>query len=119
MSTITSKYAQINVNNKLIELFEHAPRANGLTTTLEDVTIEIENGVLTVIGKKWTWGFLFGKKFVEDMNDKPIEIFTRLGYKTIGDFFKGIKKPYVKMGWFLCEKKEDYKAIMAQWHISI
>jgi hypothetical protein len=119
MKTIKSKFAQINERHKLIELFEERPCTNGLETPLEDVTIEIDGSILRIEGKKWNWGFLFEKTFVEDMKNKPIEKHTRLGYRTIYDFFKGIKKPFVKSGWFLYEKSENYKAQMSQWFLSL
>lgn len=119
MKTIKSKFAQINENNKLITLLEESPATNGLETTIEDVTIEIEGSILRIDGKLWNWGFLTERTFVEDMRNKPIKSHTKLGYKTILDFFKGIKKPYVKMGWFIYEETEPYKAEMSVWFLSL
>jgi len=119
MKTIKSNFAQINEKHKLIELLEESPCTNGLQTTIEDVTIEIEGNILRIDAKLWNWGFLTERTFVEDMENKPIKSHTKLGYKSITDFFKGIKKPYVKSGWFIYEKLEPYKAEMSQWFLSL
>jgi len=118
MKTIKSGFAQINEKHNLIELFEERPYTNGLKTTLEDVTIKIDGSILSIEGKLWNWDFFMYRTFVEDMIDKPIERHTKLGYKTIIDFMRGIKKPYVS-GWFLYEKTEIYRAEMSQWYLSL
>ena len=115
---IRSNFAQINEQLKLIELFNNPPRTNGLETTLENVVIEIEDSTLKIKGYKWLWDIDFNKRFVEDMEEKPIENHTYLGYKSLLDYFKGIKKPYVKCGWCRLQKTEWYYAEMNQWFIS-
>ena len=118
MAIIKSSFAQIKEKDKLIRLLNNSPSSNGLETTLEDVVIEIDGNILKIKGKKWNWGFLFFKTFVEDMESKPISNHISLGYKTIWDFLRGIKKPYIKAGWFLYEKPIDYKAVMSEWYLS-
>src|SRR5574343_206940 len=117
MEIIKSNYAKINDDKRIITLLNESPETNGLEITIEDAVIVIDEGILTITGDAWDWGFAHQILFVEDMKFKPIKSHTKMGYKTILDLIKGIKNPYVKMGWFLYQKTIPYKSQMSQWLI--
>ena len=114
METIKSKYAQIDEEHRVIKLLKKAPCTNGFETTIEDVEIIINNGVLEIKGKLWDWGLVLDKTFISELKEKPIKAHTKLGYETISNFFKGIKTEYVN-GWYLKEDMPEYKASMSNW----
>lgn len=114
---LVSNYANVDENEKIIFLYDSAPSANGRTITLENVKIEVEDTILRIEGECLVWGFRFEPVWLSDLSEKPEERYIKFRYKNLKDFFHGIKKPYIGMGWFLYEKRKPYKAEMSQWFL--
>ena len=94
---LKSNYARINYGKSILEFHEKEPSTYMYDFALKNVIIKFNNdATIEVTGERIIWLFTFEKKFVEDMDFEPEEKYTKLGYKTLLDFFKGIKKPYVK-----------------------
>jgi hypothetical protein len=115
---IKSNYVVIDSSKSILELYENEPSTHLSNFALKNVTIKFkQDTIIEVTGEKIEWSFIFNKKFVEDLKNTPNEKYTKLGYRTISDFFKGIKKPYVKMGWYKNEKTSPYHCIMSKWFV--
>ena len=115
---LKSNYAKINSSKSLLEVCENEPSTNWVDFALKNVTIKFkEDATIEVTGEKIEWAFTFDKIFVEDLKNEPTDNYTKLGYRTISDFFKGIKKPYVKMGWYKLKKTMPYHCLMSNWYV--
>ncbi len=115
---LKSNYARIDSSKSILEVYENEPSTHWSDFALKNVTIKFkEDTTIEVIGEKIEWSFTFNKEFVEVLKDTPNEKYTKLGYRTISDFFKGIKKPYVKMGWYKLEKTTPYHCLMSKWYV--
>jgi hypothetical protein len=104
----------LDIIKKEKKKYNHYP----IHSFLKNVIIKFNNdATIEVTGERIIWLFTFEKKFVEDMDFEPEEKYTKLGYKTLLDFFKGIKKPYVKTGWYKIKKTTQYHCLMSNWNI--
>ena len=113
---LKSNYARIDDTKSILEVYETEPSTHWRNFALKNVVIKFkEDTTIEVTGEKIEWSFSFNKEFVEDLKNTPNEKYTKLGYRTISDFFKGIKKPYVKMGWYKLEKTTPYHCLMSKW----
>lgn len=114
---LKSNYARINDTKSILEVYETEPSTNWQEFALKNVVIKFrKDTTIEVTGEKIEWAFSFDREFVEDLKHIPDEKYTKLGYKTIFDFFKGIKKPYVE-GMYKLKKTTPYHCIMAKWYI--
>jgi hypothetical protein len=115
---LKSNNARIDISKSILEVFEKEPSTHISNFVLKNVTVKFkEDTTIEVIGERINWSFSFQNEFVEDLADAPSEKYTKLGYRTILDFFKGIKKPYVKMGWYKLEKTTPYHCQMSNWYV--
>lgn len=115
---IQSDYARIDGRNGIIELLESRPVANGLELIIENCLLEFdENNVCKISGDRWVWGFVLNKTFLSDLKYGVISRHTKMGYKTIWDWFSGLRSAYVKRGWHLKSEMPRYEAIVSKYFI--
>lgn len=119
MEKITSKFAQIQTESTLIQLYDACPPCNGLDLIIEDVTITIDGTILKIQGNQLNWDFFWYNCWVDELENKPEKRFIKYRYKNIINLFKGIKSPCVNKGWNLLEKRIPYHATMSQWFLSL
>lgn len=115
---LKSNYARIDCSKSILEVkvYENEPSTHWSNFALKNVTITFkEDTTIEITGEKIEWSFAIEKTFVEDMKNKPHEIYVNMGYKTILDFFKGFEKPYVKMGWYKIENTSKYHCLTSNW----
>lgn len=111
-----AKYIRIDIENKVIYTLDEAPASNGLETILEDASMVIVDGVLTISGYKWMWNFDFESKWLDELTEEPRQQHLKFKYKTIKDFFNSTKHPYVKY-WWRNEKSKLVDYVFNQWAI--
>lgn len=112
---ITSNYAIIKGNR--IDLYKELPNGSQFDVLLSNVRIRFgENGILILTAQEHKWDFSFHFVWVKDMKRKPVERHCQYSYRTIRDFFRGIKSPCVHH-WFMYEDTVPYKATMNTWFI--
>ena len=117
MELIKSKFAQIDNRNKQIILLNEPPSTNGLETTIENVSITIEeNTILTISGNAWHWGLVFDKTPLNEIEGNVVKHHLKFRYEGISDFFNRIKKPYVS-GWYRYEDNKPFNAKFSQWSL--
>lgn len=115
---LKSNYARIDSSKSILELYETEPSTHWSDFALKNVKIKFkEDTTIEVTGEKIEWSFSFNKKFVEDLKHTPREEYIKFGYRTISDFFNGIKKPYVKTGWYKLEETTPYHCLMSKWYV--
>ena len=115
---LKSNYARVDFERSLIEVYENEPSTHLSNFALKNVTIKFkEDTTIEVTGQKIEWSFCFKERFAEDLDDKPDEKYIKMGYRTIPDFFKGIKKPYVEMGWYKLEKTTPHHSLISKWFV--
>lgn len=116
---LKSTYLKIDSGKNTLVMYRDAPRRFSLIHRyLKNAVITFtEDGTIKVNGDEIQWGWVAYKTFVEDLDDKPDEAYTNLGYKNVIDFFKGVKNPYVKAGWHKLDKTEKFNCEMSQWFI--
>ena len=117
MKTVHANYALVDEENKVISLFENRPKEINNEVVVENPDIYFhENGRIEISGNSWDWEYARKRVFVEDLIKKPMFDFTDYGYKTILDFIKGTRKPYV-YGVYVCEQTKLYHSEMNTWLI--
>jgi hypothetical protein len=115
---LKSNYLKIDGSKFILEVYENEPSTRLSDFALKNVSIKFkEDKTIEVTGDKIEWSFAFAKSFLEDMKNKPNHEYVNMGYKNIMDFFKGIKKPYVKMGWYKLDKTTPYHCLMSKWYV--
>jgi len=114
---LTPKFVKINKANSIVEIHETEPRTSWTEFVLKNPTLVFVDTVLEIKGDKVEWGFSFERQWVYEMKDSPNEKYIKYGYKSIMDFFKSIKKPYVDSGWVKLEKTTPYKCSLNKWFV--
>jgi len=118
---IKSNYAGIdNGSNSMLKVYlnETEPCITNFLFILKNVTINfIKDDIIEVVGERIECDFAFEDTFLEDMKNKPDEKYIKMGYKSIFDFFKGVKKPYVKMGWYKLKTTKPYRCLTSNWYV--
>lgn len=115
MKNLKSKYLTIDTDSKIVTLYDYKPNNVGFLTVVEDCEIQVDNGELTITGYKWEWNFAMVRTWLSDLKESPEEQYLRFWYKSIKDFFNGIKSPYVKKGWYKVKNGKYYQCAMHGW----
>jgi hypothetical protein len=111
-------FLKVNQSKNTFEVHEKEPPTNWAEFVIQNATIKFkEDSTIEVFGEKIEWSFAFHETFVEDLKREPKESYTALGYKTILDRLKGIKKPYVKSGWYKINKTTPYHCTTSNWFV--
>ena len=118
MKELKANFLKVDIEGNVLKIYDAEPRTGLGEMVLKDAIIKIdEKNCIEVKGDKILWEFSFGKKFAEDLENKPNKDYLRFGYKSISDFIKGIKKPYIKSGWYKLDLTEPYHAQMSNWFL--
>jgi hypothetical protein len=119
---IESNYALLDYDRPtvIVELHEEKPQIQCDDLVLKNVKITFnQDETIEIVGEQILWSFSFDKRFVEDMNDKPMPNYTQMSYKTIWDFFNRIKKPCITSGWYQLEKTEPYRCLVSKNYVIV
>lgn len=111
---LKAKY--LRIYETTLSVYDFEPNTSLYDFVVKDAHITFDDcGIIKISGQKIEWNFLFYSEFVEDMKRKPHEDYVKMGYKSIFDFFKGIKKPYVKSGWYKLKETKPFQQVMSNW----
>lgn len=114
---LTAKFAIIDGTK--IQLFHDSISTGYCDLVLEDVKIVIDkHKILHISGNVRLVGSTIGKRWVEDMEKKPVDNHCKMGYKTWMDRIKGIQKPYVE-SWWRYQETKPYNAMMNEWLLEL
>lgn len=115
----------IGINERSIEIFENLDNLH--INSFDDLIINAElnlhevSGIVQIQGDKLKSGFAWQYRFIEDLKNEPsiehVEI--RQGYRTLLDFFRRIKKPYIDRGYYRCKETKKYNCFLSKWKINI
>lgn len=115
---LKSNYLKIDSSRHTFELHEKEPSTSIFQFCLKNAIIKFkEDKTIEVTGEKILWSICYERQFIEDIEDVPDDKYIRLGYKTIIDFLRGIRKPYVKSGWYKLKATQPYNCIASEFYI--
>jgi hypothetical protein len=115
----TSNYAVIDEDHNRIKLYDKYPLSTGFLTKLQNVKVLINGDTIEIQGDEIMFDFTFYSKDLSEFKNEPHENYVHMRYKNIIHFFRGIKTPYVKSGWYRLKETQPYKTITNKWTLTI
>jgi len=115
----TSNYAVIDEGCNKINLYTEYPAKGQFVTTLKNVKVIITDDIIEITGDEYLFDFTFYSSDLNELKNEPHENYVCMRYKNIMDFFRRVKTPYVKSGWYRLKKTRPFKTITNKWTLTI
>ena len=114
-----SNYAVIDEDHNRIKLYDTYPFTGLFDTKLKNVKVLIDGDTIEIHGDEILFDFTSYSTDLSKLKREPDEAYIRMRYKNIMDFFRRIKTPYVKAGWYRLKETRPYRTITNKWTLTI
>lgn len=114
---LNSPFVRIVPERSTVEIHETEPNTHWDDFALKNASLTFEGSVLDIKGEEILWGFSMDRRWTDTMSKLPDTRYIKYGYRTIMDFFNGVKTPYVKSGWYKLAETKPYRCTMNKWFV--